>query len=58
MSASVTPVSGRVCSLTDIISNFAEEKDERGGGGGGGGWPPSHGPSYDRPTCDTTGINV
>lgn len=56
MSASVTPVSGRVCSLTDIISNFAEEKEE--GGGGGGGWPPSHGPSYDRPTCDTTGINV
>lgn len=55
MSASVTPLPGRVCPLTDIISNFAEDEE---GGGGGGEWPPSHGPSYDRPTCDTKGINV
>lgn len=54
MSAGVTPLPGRVCPLTDIISNFAEKDEEEEEESG----PASHGPSYDRPTCDTTGINV
>ena len=45
---------GSCLSVDRYYSNFAEKDEEEEEESG----PASHGPSYDRPTCDTTGINV